>query len=66
MPVAVTADIAVAMVDMLCGAGPRTRRVGTTQAGHVMEAGRSTRAAHIAQAAGTTRLADTVGLAVVM
>jgi len=27
---AVTADIAVAMVDMLCGAGPRTQRVGTT------------------------------------
>jgi hypothetical protein len=27
---AVTADIAVAMAGMLCGAGPRTRRLGTT------------------------------------
>jgi len=60
--VAVTATV----VDMLSVAVPHTRRLVTSQAGHVMEAGRSTRAAHIAQAAGTTQLADTVGLAVVM
>ena len=60
---AVTADMAVATVAMLCGAGARTGRVPTTWAGNVMEVVRSKRPADIAWAVGIIRRVDIEGAA---
>ena len=60
---AVTADMAVATVAMLCGAGARTGRVPTTWAGNVIEVVRSKRPADIAWAVGIIRRVDIEGAA---
>jgi hypothetical protein len=60
---AVTADMVVATVAMLCGAGARTGRVPTTWAGNVMEVVRSKRPADIAWAVGIIRRVDIEGAA---
>jgi hypothetical protein len=53
-------------VDMLSVAVPGTRRLLTSQAADVREAGHSTRPAHMAQVAGFMQPAGTVGLAGLM
>jgi len=60
---AVTADMAVATVAMLCGAVARMGRVPTTWGGNVMEVVRSKRPADIAWAVGIIRRVDIEGAA---